>query len=100
MNLNRTSGLAFGFGIGIVIAITIFGISWITKRSSDTLKTQAFQPTANTQTQTVPTQPPPAVVSSAPQTNQDTLVNRMAPQTDKVVEDIQSSLQELYGPKN
>lgn len=96
MNLNRTSGLAFGFGIGIVIAITIFSISWITKRNSNTLKTQSFQPTTNT---VVPTQPPPAVASSTPQTNQDTLVNRMAPQTDKVVEDIQSSLQELYGPK-
>lgn len=100
MNQNRTSGLALGFGIGIVIAGAIFGISWVTKNFSGSIKTQAIQSeepvaTASPATieQPINTQPEQDINS------QDNLVNRLAPAKEDVVEDIQNNLQELYGTK-
>jgi len=99
MALNRNTGLALGFGIGIVIASVFFGTSWLMKNGGNLLKTQALQstPTPSAKTTTKPVQvstTEPVVPTS--NTN-DTIINRMAPSQDDVINDIQKNLQDLYG---
>jgi len=100
MNKNRTTGLAFGFGIGILIAAAIFGTSWVAKKYSSSIKTQAILPeeptettTPNTIQQSIST---PATKNIDPQ---DNIVNRLAPAKEDVAADIQNNLQQLYGTK-
>lgn len=99
MNLNRNTGLALGFGIGIVIAAIFFGVTWLTKNSGNLLKTQALQ-TDNESVVPVVTVTPVAPSDTATKENSnDTLINRMAPTKDDVVNDIQKNLQQLYGTR-
>jgi len=98
MALNRNTGLALGFGIGIVIAAVFFGTSWMMKNGGNLLKTQALQ---NTTPSVIPTTKPIQQIVTAPATptadTNDTILNRMAPSQDEVINDIQNNLQELYG---
>lgn len=96
MNINRTTGLAIGFGIGAIIAVVVLGASWLINNNKSSLKTQSLQkPVSNSDTvtrtpvnETTPTQSP----------NQDTLLNRMVPKEDEIINDIQNNLQQIYGP--
>jgi hypothetical protein len=102
MALNRNTGLALGFGIGIVIAGGFFGTNWMMKNGGNLLKTQALQNIAPSASPTIePIQEdiatPPATPTADPT---DTIVNRIAPSTpsqSEVINDIQKNLQELYG---
>lgn len=98
MTLNRNTGLALGFGIGIIIAAVFFGANWMFKNGGNLLKTQALQ---NTVPSIAPTTRPVQRVVTAPATlpidPNDTIVNRMAPPQNEVINDIQKNLQELYG---
>jgi len=99
MTLNRNTGLALGFGIGIVIAAVIFGTSWIIKNGGNILKTQTLQ---NTTPVSEPVNPEPlnvSVPSTPTPASTDTLMNRLVPTQENVVSDIQTNLQELYGAK-
>ena len=101
MALNRNSGLALGFGIGIIIAAVFFGTSWMMKNGGNLLKTQALQstPIPSAKATTRPTIEPVTVPVVSTTNPNDTIVNRMAPSQDDVINDIQKNLQELYGPE-
>lgn len=99
MAFTRNSGLALGFGIGIIIAGVFFGLSWLTKNSGDLLKTQALQETVAS---VAPTLPPTQVTINTPAptpvgSSNDNIVNRLAPPQDDVINGIQQNLQQLYG---
>ncbi len=95
MSLNRTSGLALGFGIGILIAAVLFGTSWLMKKNNANLtRTQVLQPTTTRSPIVIPVRTPASKENTG-----DSLVGKMAPKEEEVVADIQKSLNELYGPK-
>lgn len=98
MTLNRNTGLALGFGIGIVIAGGVFGVNWMMQNGGNLLKTQALQSTTPSAS---PTSKPTQLVTVAPTTPApdptDTIVNRMVPPQNEVINDIQKNLQTLYG---
>lgn len=88
----------FGFLIGLAIAAIIFGVSWLNKNGNqNALKTQTLQQSNENQTAplaTIPARTIPVPGENAP----ESLVNRLAPSEEVVIQDIQKNLQQLYGP--
>jgi hypothetical protein len=100
MALNRNTGLALGFGIGIVIASVFFGTSWMMKNGGNLLKTQALQSTPTPSAPSTVAEPieyTTTVPVASTDNPSDTIVNRMAPSQDEVIQDIGKNIQELYG---
>jgi len=99
MNPNRITGLAFGFGVGIIIAIVAFGVYWAGNNlNKNNLKTQALSDTpANVSATPAPVLP--LTTPTPPLRQSDNLMNRLVPAEDQMASDISESLKQLYGPK-
>jgi len=101
MTLNRNTGLALGFGIGMVISVVFFSANWLIKNDGHILKTQALQDTTSSSPTALPTTKPIQRVVATPTApaadSNDTITNRMSPSKDEVISDIQKNIQKLYG---
>ncbi len=99
MSLDKKTGLALGFGIGAVIALAFFGISWLMNRPN-VIKTQVL------------TEPPKSTPIASPadtttnvtnveipigSPSNDNLVNKITPTQQDMVNDIENRLKKLYG---
>ncbi|MDD3487734.1 MAG: hypothetical protein PHF35_05195 [Candidatus Moranbacteria bacterium] len=102
MALDKKSGLALGFGIGAVIALGYFGITWLINRP-EVVKTQSLtEPPSSTPVSSPADTTTDNTVVQIPQgePSEDNLVNVITPTQQEMVDDIGESLKQLYGPSS
>ncbi len=101
-SIDRKTGTAVGFAVGIGLAVLIVAIAWLQQKVSDSqIKTQALpigqeQGLAPAPAPAAPFFPvitPPAA-ASAPQ---ESIVDRLAPTQEEIIGDIEKSFNQLVG---